>query len=350
MHSSTSNSNHRIPRGPWGRTWLLATVLCAITLVGYEMVWRGLGFTPSIHDDPDAWAVTRERVRSDSVVLIGSSRIQADVDPGVWGEEWTVTPLQLAITGGSPVPVLEELAADRTFAGTVIVDALPRIIFDIGRSRERLVLHWLAAYREAVQSPARMTESRLRVLFSGNLVSIRLPPWEFYVRSFVRSDPGRVPYVTMRADRFMQLDFQLVDARERIDLIYGQILIQGEPAAGAEVTATISRIDAAVRTIQARGGNVVLVHFPHDGKIRDLEEELYPRATYWDAMVSGIDAPAIHCEDEATLARYSCPDGSHIDVRDAPAFTRILAGISYARIADRRSLADTDLPPPAGSR
>jgi hypothetical protein len=340
VHSSTSNSNHRIPRGTWGRTWLLATVLCAIILVGYEITWRGFGFTPSIRDDPDAWAVTRERVRNDSVVLVGSSRIQADVDPGVWAEAWTEEPLQLAIAGGSPVPVLEELAADRTFGGTVIMDALPRIIFDIGRSRERLVAHWLASYQESVQSPARMTESRLRMVVAGNLVSTRLPPWEFYARSFVRSDPGRVPYVTMEADRFMQLDFQKVDARARIDIIYRQIQEQGEPAKGTEIAAMIRRIDTAVRAIQGRGGNVVLVHFPHNGKIRDLEEELYPRTDYWDAMVSGIDAPAIHCGDEPTLARYSCPDGSHIDLADTQDFTRSLADISYARIADRGSSED----------
>lgn len=336
MPSSTSNSDHRLPTGPWGRTWLTAAGICVIALLGYEMTWRAFGFTPSIRDDPGAWAVARGDVRESSTVLVGSSRIQADVDPAVWGVVWAPTPVQLAIVGGSPVPVLEELAADASFRGTVIMDALPRIIFDAEGARERLVLRWLSEYRQLAQSPARLMESELRVRLTGRLVSPRLPPWEFFRRSFLRTDPARIPYVTMEDDRFMQLDFARVDAEVRVQVIHRQIREQGEPERGEEIASTIRRIDAAVRAIQRRGGAVMLVHFPHDKAVREIEDELYPRARYWDAMVSGVDAPAVHYRDEPALAHYSCPDGSHIDVRDTPAFTRSLALIARDRIAAHR--------------
>jgi len=330
--SSTSNSNHRIPPGSWGRTWLLAALLCTVVLVGYETTWRGFGFTPSIRDDPDGWAVARNRVRSDSVVFVGTSRIQADLDPGVWAESWAATPVQLAISGGSPLPVLEQLSRDSSFGGSVILDALPRILFDAQKNREQLVSRWLRSYGKARQSPARMSEARLRMPLTAHIVSFRLSPWQFFSRAFFRSDISRIPYVTMGADRFMQLDFDKVDCDQRIDVIYRQIQEQGRPAVGVEITETLQRIDKAVSTIRSRGGSVVFVYLPHDGKIRDLENELYPRATYWDVLVASVDAPAIHFADEKTLSAYRCPDGSHLDVRDTAGFTRDLARVVRERL------------------
>jgi hypothetical protein len=311
---------------------LLAAVLCTLVLAGYETTWRAFGFTPSISDDPDTWTVARNRVRHDSVVFVGTSRIQADLDPGVWAESWAATPVQIAISGGSPLPVLEQLAEDSSFGGTVILDALPRILFDAGKSRETAVSRWLSSCGKARQSPARMSEAYLRMPLTGNLVSLRLSPWQFFSRAFLRSDVSRIPYVTMGADRFMQLDFEKVDLDERIDVIHRQIQNQGRPAVGAEIEETLQRIDNAVSMIRSRGGSVVLVHLPHDGKIRDLENELYPRATYWDALVARVDAPAVHFADEETLSAYRCPDGSHLDARDTAGFTRDLARVVRERL------------------
>jgi hypothetical protein len=312
---------------------LLAVVLCIGVLAGYEATWRGFGFTPSINDDPATWAVARGSVRSDSVVFVGTSRIQADLDPAVWAESRAATPVQLAISGGSPVPVLEQLSRDSSFGGTVVFDVVPRIIFDAEETRERQVWRWLDSYNEARRSPARMSEARLRMPLTANVVSARLSPWQFFSRTFLRSDAYRIPYVTMGTDRFMQLDFNKTDMDERIDVIYRQIQKQGHPAVGVEIEETLQRIDKAVSTIRSRGGNVVLVHLPHDGKILDLETELYPRATYWDALVARVKAPAIHFADEPTLSAYRCPDGSHLDVRDTADFTRDLARVVRERLA-----------------
>jgi len=316
---------------------LLSAVVLTVVLVGYETTWRGFGFTPSISDGPDAWAVARGSVRPDSVVFAGTSRIQADLDPGVWADSWAATPVQLAISGGSPLPVLEQLSRDPSFGGTVILDALPRILFDTEKNREQLVSRWLRSYGRARRSPARTSEPRLRIPLTANIVSARLSPWQFFSRTFLRSDISRIPYVTMGADRFMQLDFERVDLDQRIDVIYHQIQKQGRPAVGAEIEETLQRIDKAVSKIRSRGGTVVLVHLPHDGKIRDLEDELYPRATYWDALVARVDAPAIHFADEPALSAYTCPDGSHLDVRDTADFTRDMVRVVRERLEARTS-------------
>jgi len=306
-----------------------------VVLVAYEASLRGAGFTPSIRDDATAWSVTLEGVDSDSVVLVGTSRIQADVDPAEWGGIWGEKPVQLAIAGGSPLPMLEHLAADPAFRGTVILDALPRILFDGAGTREQTVREWLAVDHDLRRSPARMSESWLRLLLDAHLVWTRMSPWQFFKRRFLRTDPSRIPYVTMASDRFMQLDFRKVDVPRRIDTIERQIREQGHPAMGPELETLMRRLEAAVSSIRSRGGRVLLVHLPHDGRIRALEDRLYPRAEYWDAMVGRIDAPAIHFADEPALRRYPCPDGSHIDVRRTAGFTRTLARIARARLSSR---------------
>ncbi len=59
--------------------------------------------------------------------------------------------------------------------------------------------------------------------------------------------------------------------------------------------------------------------------MRDIEEERYPREFYWDVFASRTRAVALHLEDDPVFSAFDCPDGSHIDVRDAPAFTSALA-------------------------
>jgi len=306
-------------------------------LTAYETGLRAVGFTPSIRDDAGSWSVALDRVREDSLLFVGTSRIQADLDPGPWGEVWGRTPIQLAIAGGSPLPLLEHLARDPSFRGTVILDALPRILFDAGRTREREVRDWLKDSGDIRRSPARMTESRLRSAFASRLVSTRMSPWQFFDRAFIRTDVSRIPYVTMGSDRFMQLDFEKVDVPRRIDTIESQIREQGQPAVGPAFEKLMRRLVEAVSTIRYRGGRVVLVHLPHEGRIRELEDELYPRAAYWDPMVGRTDAPAIHFADEPDLAESRCPDGSHLDVRDTDAFTRALAGIVQQKLVSSRS-------------
>ncbi|MHC4248019.1 MAG: hypothetical protein ACYS9X_02715 [Planctomycetota bacterium] len=57
------------------------------------------------------------------------------------------------------------------------------------------------------------------------------------------------------------------------------------------------------------------------------EEEKFPRARHWDVFAAGIPAPAIHFLDHPALAAFECPEGSHLDYRDATPFTRALARI-----------------------
>jgi len=44
-------------------------------------------------------------------------------------------------------------------------------------------------------------------------------------------------------------------------------------------------------------------------------------------LLGGTKGIAIHFADYPTLAKYHCPEGSHLDARDAGPFTRALADV-----------------------
>ena len=85
MHSSISSSNDRLPAGLWIRSWVLALAMTIAFLGSWEGMWRLRGFVPSMDAvEVDAWIVARRKVRADSTVLLGTSRLQSAVDPHEW--------------------------------------------------------------------------------------------------------------------------------------------------------------------------------------------------------------------------------------------------------------------------
>ena len=127
MHSSTSNSDFErpVPAAPWKRIVVLVAALALAATAGWEFAARAAGYRPSLNDTPDLWAQQRQRVRPDSLVVIGTSRALFDLDLDVLERGLGARPIQLALAGSSPFPVLADLATDETFRGTLIVDIVP---------------------------------------------------------------------------------------------------------------------------------------------------------------------------------------------------------------------------------
>lgn len=103
----------------------MATVLLVILLlVLADLVFpRDRLYDSSVTDDVALWINERSRLYGAgrrSVVLIGASRIQVGVDLDTFALKTGIRPVQLAINGNSPLPVLENLAQDVDFSGTVI--------------------------------------------------------------------------------------------------------------------------------------------------------------------------------------------------------------------------------------
>jgi hypothetical protein len=85
----------------------------------------------------------------------------------------------------------------------------------------------------------------------------------------------------------------------------------------AEWQADIERMKRLVDRIQSRGGKVVFLRQPSSGEVRALEDKYFPRAKYWDVFANSVGAESIHCDDLPGMAELACPDGSHLEYRDA---------------------------------
>jgi hypothetical protein len=83
-------------------------------------------------------------------------------------------------------------------------------------------------------------------------------------------------------------------------------------------------IEPFVAEIQGRGGKVVFLRLPSTGKHWELDQQCYPKDRYWDQFSARTSAETIHFMNCLTLSGYNCPEGSHLDSKDALTFTRDL--------------------------
>jgi hypothetical protein len=133
-----------IPPHPWNRIFLVAVVLAALLLAGWEAYWRNFGATPGYQNSDGMWALQRGRIdrgEGDATVLIGSSRVLFDVQLPVWQRLSGERPIQLALEGTSSLFTLEDLAADPNFTGRLLVGIAPDIFFS-GRGRRASVVKY----------------------------------------------------------------------------------------------------------------------------------------------------------------------------------------------------------------
>jgi hypothetical protein len=93
---------------------------------------------------------------------------------------------------------------------------------------------------------------------------------------------------------------------------------------GTEATQTqdgLNDLETAVAAIQARGGRVIFLVMPTSGLVLAADSKRFPRAAYWDKLVSTTSAKTVHWQDHPELSGFTCPDGSHLDKRNISAFT-----------------------------
>ncbi len=338
---SGSTAAERAPAAPWGRVWLGSVLAALVVLGSWEALWRGAGWVPTA-SDPAAWVVARSRVQPRGTVLVGASRMQAAVDPAVWaGATGEPPPPMLALFGATPLPVIDHLAADATFRGTVIVDFFPGLALDPAES-EAEIAAYIAAWELTRESPGAWIETRLSYAVNPELV-LRRPVLS--LRSLMRIAWDRAwpravfawPSRGMRRDRFYPMDFVLTDreAPAPRDL---ESLVPRRWDQGTE--AMLARLERSTRSIEERGGRVVFVFFPHCGARRAREERVYPRSEFWDPFAARTSATAIHFADYTSLSGFDCPDGSHLRRGDTATFTRALAQVVAAPEPERLSARD----------
>ena len=335
MNVAFSTSNFEVI-GAWGRTWFLALGLALVSLAALEFHWRSLGFAPAVRDSAALWSEHRSRasgMERPGSVVVGASQSQFGIHPPAFAEKtgWP-EPIMLSMQGRSPLPILADLAADPSFAGLVIVGVNERILFQESRRRELRAKRRLQESRDLAAQPTTDLETRMTAALDGRFALRSLEVAPDRLLALWRAGFSREPRERRTLpDRSAQLDFRRGDA-EAMEKRWIRRLVKEKSPTTKQRDETIEAVREAVAGIRARGGEVVLVRMPSGGRLAHMEERKFPRAQFWEPLVAGSGAVGLHFRDYPSLAAIPVPDGSHIDVVDAPAFTRALAGLVSERV------------------
>lgn len=308
--------------------WAASGLLAAATLGAYEAYVRAEGVRPSVVDDRELWSVVRGRATGPAatLALCGASRIQLAFDPATAREaEPGLRCVQLAIDGTNAVAALRDLADDPDFRGTALLSLLPgSLAYDVWEDQEPWVRRRKAGFTlDASLNRAWRAELQERLALLAPEAEVR----RVIKQRFGRRAPPEQRMV-MLADRSRTASYAGLDredyaarrlARDRAGISSSP---QGEDY--ERWLRAVDDVDAMTRRVVARGGRVVLFHDLLSGAYRDVHRAAFPRERYWDVVVARSSAICVAAEDVPEIARLTCPDGSHVDGKDAPAFTRAL--------------------------
>ncbi len=346
MPSSTSNFERVIPALPWRGLALAAALLTLGATIAWEIRVRTWGYAPTLNDTPDLWADWREKVKPESIVIIGDSRAIFDMDLDALEQGLGHRPVQLAMPGTCGYPVLENLANDESFHGTVIASLIP--------------LMWLAPppsppYKNALKA-LKQYQTRTLAQRSGHHLGMFLEERLAFMKQeelTLEQLLKRLPIVNRPGAGGPPLPpyFQTIDRDRRTWMTdscaqpgalqdrvkYGWLPLFTPPpppsyvppeafgkAMGAAMEKRFADTAAAVKKIQARGGKVVFVRFPFEGGVKEIEDKITPRAGPWTRFLNETGAPGIYFSDHPELSSFTCPEWSHLSGPDSVEFTKRL--------------------------
>lgn len=301
-------------------------VLCALALGTTEAWWRVVGSRPQ-GSDLLAFARIRRAARysSNAVVLLGSSRVVDDIDPLVLKAEIPEHEFfQLGINGQGPMPVLEDLAKDENFRGSVLCEFHQRYMLPDYPAES---LKYLRFYNREQYGDFIDTWLSEQVKEHFAFTSINL--WGFVAEKLRTSKP---PEGVRREDRFFALHLRGRDNSRLQKKWLDMAATEGGFAAGPIGTRSgMYRIPGWVEAIRRRGGDVVFVQMPVSGPLRQMENEKFPNRDDVAGILSAHQINLISSASEPSLQAFVCLDGSHLDAADAVQFSASLARIVRAR-------------------
>ncbi len=348
MPSSTSSFDfvRPVPDLAWRGITLAVVVLTAVATVGWELRVRAWGYRPSVNDTPDLWADQREAVKPDSMVIIGDSRTLFDNDLDTYERTFGTRPIQLGNVGSCAYPILENLANDPSFHGTVIASIIPALWLAPPQSPPyKASLRALKRYEK--RTLAQRSGHHLGMWLEEHLAFMNedLPLEEWLKRvplppraAFHPPPSGPPNFQTFDRDRRVRMwdsCAQPGPLQDHVRSVWPPLFTPPPPPSyvpkdvflanvGKAIEQRFGDTAAAVKKIQARGGKVVFIRYPFSGKLKELEDKATPRAGPWTRLVKESGVPSIYFEDYPELASFDCPEWSHLSAPDSVEFTKRL--------------------------
>jgi hypothetical protein len=302
--------------------------------------WRSHDFTPSVADDVGLWALARHRANlqgEGAVVLVGSSRMQMDIQRDAFARATGWPPaVQLAVVRGPSVPVLENLANDPDFLGTVICEIYPVLFFANTPNIDSMVEGHLRAFAEFSQG--KHVEQHLSMMFQRSFVT-RLPDLslERIRQSFDLKRMLRPTYNAIVSDeRFRYGDYTKIPNLRQHNEVSAQLYANTKPKvfSPSQFAKRLREVEQMVQKIHGRGGRVIFVQLPAALFVLEHEERWWKREANWDKLVRSTSADTLHYQDYRRLDAFRPPDGIHLGRAAADIFSA-----RFGEILVERSLA-----------
>ncbi|HEV3224278.1 MAG TPA: hypothetical protein VGZ90_15455 [Puia sp.] len=325
------------------RAGFLAIILSILVMVSWEIHLRNQGNKIYYDDNEAMWAHYRGMVyepSDKSTVFLGSSRIKFDLDIPTWQNITGNHVIQLANVGSDPVPYLMDLADDKKFKGTLVVDVTEGLFFS-DFSPEDVATDKKINYFKKITPTQRFSfrvnhvlESQFVFLdqdrYSINSMMDELPlahrpgikPEPDFPDDFGVVDFNRQSYMTPR----FVADTSLQNRVKAIWVCLGRVMAAPTSSAG-KLDSFFNVIKVATDKIKSRGGHVLFLRTPSSGPMLENEKKGYPRAKYWDRLLAVTGCPGIYYADYPTLSNFVCPEWSHLKPEDAKIYTKELIKI-----------------------
>lgn len=342
--------NRHVPDLPWGRTLIVMAVFSILTLGAWEIKVRSMMYGPSINDTPGLWAIAMNGLKKDAdnnpIAIVGASRIRFDLDHDILSEAFDDRPVyNLSMNGSVAPPVLNILAEDESFKGTVLLGYTPGLFWTPGGPNIDRTMKFVEPYGK--QTPAAKIgqflvlgpESILAFLQKddlalGKLLETNIP---LKNRDGVMVPPREPPYLARVAIDRQEYMWERLETdpafQKEIQGIWQVLFSFGKPLPPDLLAKLRAGVVADIQKIKDRGGEVILVRFPSTGWIRDYENEVNPREIYWEPLLEEADVLGIHFEDYEELSGFECPEWSHLTREDAQEFSRRLMPILQDELA-----------------
>jgi hypothetical protein len=337
-----------IPTAPWRGIAVVVTIVVIVATAAWELHARWLGYAPTLNENEDLWTITRRKVEPESIVIIGDSRAWFDVDLDEFQKGLGKRPIQLAAPGSTTFPVLDDLAKDQSFHGTIICSFVPMLFLappgsppmeraekNVKRSHNQTPAQhaseylgmWLEEQLAFLKPDDLSLEGFLNQLPIPNRPSAQVPPT--FPPYFQTEDRER------RARMWEKCAEPGSELAKRIQQIWIPLFTPPPPPSYipkdvfmAEIKEGIEKrfadVTAAVEKIRARGGKIVFVRFPNSGGLKELEDKITPRQQTWDPLLQMTHAPGIYYSDFPDLSGFNCPEWSHLSAADSVEFTKRL--------------------------
>ena len=312
--------------------------------VGREIYLRHEGIKISYDDGDSLWADKRAMIyepADKATVFIGSSRNKFDLDIATWQRLTGDHAIQLAIEGNSPLPILDDLAMDNNFKGKLVIDVTEGLFFSTAPNSITEPAKRISYYKK--RTPAQrfsfLVNRKLEDWFvfldknhlslSAMLEGLPIPkrkgvfalpnpcPREFNPVSFERQN-----IMTERFEKDTILQKQVTGLWD-----FYRSISKEPPPNPSKTDSMIATINKDINKIKGRGGQVIFVRTPSSGPYWEGEQKGFPRAVYWEKLLSVTGVEGIHFKDYPAIDHFVCPEFSHLKQADAIVFTKNLARI-----------------------